>query len=220
MTPEIRQRIFNRIIETGNADQPWALLVLAALEGEPQLRALLDGVRTVAVPAFAQIEDAAVVEPPGAYVRSITVEGFRGIGPASTLVLRPGPGLTLVVGRNGSGKSSFAEGLEYVLTGCNYRWEGRPKAWGAGWRNLHHDCVGLKAELLVEGQGPVTVSRIWKTTGLADHDVQYAAVGKGPHSLQSLGWDAALATFRPFLSYNELGTLLENGPSTLYRRPQ
>jgi ABC-type multidrug transport system ATPase subunit len=47
------------------------------------------------------------VEPPGAYVSSITVEGFRGIGPSTTLTLKPGPGLSLVVGRNGSGKSTF-----------------------------------------------------------------------------------------------------------------
>ena len=46
----------------------------------------------------------------GAYLTSLTVEGFRGIGPRQTLTLTPGPGLTIVVGRNGSGKSSFAEG--------------------------------------------------------------------------------------------------------------
>ena len=56
---------------------------------------------------------------------SITVEGFRGIGPRKTLELKPGPGLTLVVGRNGSGKSSFAEGLEILLTGSNWRWAKR-----------------------------------------------------------------------------------------------
>lgn len=42
----------------------------------------------------------------------------------------------LIVGRSGSGKSSFAEGLEYLLTGRNYRWEKRPKVWLEGWRNL------------------------------------------------------------------------------------
>lgn len=64
-------------------------------------------------------------EPPGIYVSSISVEGFRGIGPSATLPLQPGPGLTLVVGRNGSGKSSFAEGLELLLTGHNLHWEGK-----------------------------------------------------------------------------------------------
>ncbi len=65
------------------------------------------------------------IEPPGVYLGAITVAGFRGIGPATTLPLQPGPGLTLVVGRNGSGKSSFAEAAEVLLTGTSLRWEGR-----------------------------------------------------------------------------------------------
>jgi hypothetical protein len=31
-----------------------------------------------------------------------------------------------------------------------------------------------------------------------------------------MGWNEALTTFRPFLSYNELGSLLDEGPSKLY----
>src|SRR6202142_3843014 len=49
-------------------------------------------------------------KPPAAvYLTAIEVEGFRGIGPPTPLTIDPGPGLTLVVGRNGSGKSSFSE---------------------------------------------------------------------------------------------------------------
>src|SRR5690349_18485238 len=59
--------------------------------------------------------------PVSTYVASITVRGFRGVGDAARLVFRPGPGLTLVVGRNGCGKSSFAEGLELLLTGSTSR---------------------------------------------------------------------------------------------------
>ena len=73
------------------------------------------------------------------WLKSITVEGFRGIGPAATLELDPAPGLTVVVGRNGSGKSSFAEGLELLMTGQLKRWEKRPKAWTETWQCLHHD---------------------------------------------------------------------------------
>jgi hypothetical protein len=62
-----------------------------------------------------------------AFLRRITAQGFRGIGPKATLDLTPGPGLTLVVGRNGSGKSSFAEGLELLLTGDTDRWSQRSK---------------------------------------------------------------------------------------------
>ena len=67
--------------------------------------------------------------PGRAYLRRLAVTGFRGIGPTAELPLEPGPGLTLVVGRNGSGKSSFAEGLEILLTGSNWRWANRSKVW-------------------------------------------------------------------------------------------
>jgi len=59
----------------------------------------------------------ATPEPAGAYLQSLTVSGFRGIGEPATLRLQHGPGLTVVIGRNGSGKSSFAEALEVLLTG-------------------------------------------------------------------------------------------------------
>ena len=81
---------------------------------------------------------------------SITVEGFRGVGKVVTLSIPPGPGLVLIVGRNGSGKSSFAEGLELLLTGRNFRWEKpRAKVWQEGWRNLHHHDRGI-----AEGRPP------------------------------------------------------------------
>ena len=128
MTPEIQSHVVDRLVDTGKADEPWALVVLAAMEGEQELNGFLDKARTVAPPQRSEASTAPASEPPGAYVGSISVEGFRGVGPAATLALRPGPGLTLIVGRNGSGKSSFAEGLEYLLTGRNYRWEKRPRS--------------------------------------------------------------------------------------------
>ena len=83
--------------------------------------------------------------PRVAYLKSVTVEGFRGIGKPATLDIPPGPGLTLVIGRNGSGKSSFAEALELLLTGTSYRWEGRSQRWKEGWRSLHHPTTAIEA---------------------------------------------------------------------------
>ncbi len=40
--------------------------------------------------------------------------------------------------------------------------------------------------------------------------------GKPKTSLQALGWKDALVSYRPFLSYNELGSMLDEGPSKLY----
>jgi DNA repair exonuclease SbcCD ATPase subunit len=96
------------------------------------------------------------VEPadvPGTYLRSVTVTGFRGIGPQTSLELQPGPGLTLVVGRNGSGKSSFAEAAEIALTGTNARWRDRSSVWREGWRNLHRGDAqpSVQVDLHVDG---------------------------------------------------------------------
>ena len=123
-----------------------------------------------------------------------------------------------MVGRNGSGKSSFAEGAEVLLTGTSLRWEGRTKAWKLGWRNLHQaETASVSAELLVEGEGPLVASRTWTADAdLGAGVVTAKAKGGKAQPLDTLGWAGALATFRPFLSYNELGSLLEDGPSALY----
>jgi hypothetical protein len=133
------EHVLDRLIADDHGAEPWADLVLAACAGAEALNAALDGhgIPRPAREARGKTETPPP-EPPGACLRSITVEGFRGIGPAATLTLTPGPGLTLVVGRNGSGKSSFAEGLEVLLTGGNKRWDGRSAVWKDGWRCLHH----------------------------------------------------------------------------------
>lgn len=158
----------------------------------------------------------------GATLTAVTVEGFRGIGPKRTLELKPGPGLTLVIGRNGSGKSSFAEGLEILLTGSNWRWAKRSKVWRDGWRNLHRPtgtCV--QAQLLVEGEpGPVVLTRSWADGAALEGstlDVRLPSNPKQTASLAALGWVEALETYRPILSYNELGSTFDQ-PSDFHDR--
>ena len=75
--------------------------------------------RRVIEMACAAGEAPSAASAPPVWLRSVTVEGFRGIGASATLELEPSPGLTVVVGRNGSGKSSFAEGLELLMTGAS-----------------------------------------------------------------------------------------------------
>ncbi len=93
-------------------------LVLAAFRGPDALRATLDGRQPTPAP-----------DPDATYFASIEVEGFRGVGPSVALTLEPSPGLTFAVGRNGSGKSSFAEALEMLLAGSNRRWTEHAKVW-------------------------------------------------------------------------------------------
>jgi len=214
MDPGIRSLVLSRLEADDSTQAAWSGLVLSALGGREVLEAELSG-------GSAEPRAAAAREAPalvGAFLRDVKVEGFRGIGPLQTLELRPGPGLTLVVGRNGSGKSSFAEGLEVLLTGDSLRWKERAAVWREGWRNLHHPTASLSATFLVEGtRGPCVVSRRWEAEAEFETAPASAQLHDQPASdLGALGWSAALRTHRPFLSYNELGSLLDEGPSKLY----
>ena len=191
-------------------------LVIGALLDE--LDAAIDG--DVETPDRAARGDTAP-PPAKAYLGEISVEGFRGIGPDCTLPLQPGPGLTLVVGRNGSGKSSFAEAAELAVTGECSRWAHRKsKIWQEGWANLHAgDAPRISVDIAVDGEaGTRTIQGHWANgTDLTAVDWEVRGVdGGSPEATASLGWEEPLALYRPFLSYNELGSLLEEGPSKLY----
>lgn len=190
-----------------------ANLVLAAFGGVDSVDRLL---REGELPAV--VADGAGPTPVGAYINSVAVEGFRGIGPRATLEVAPGPGLTLVVGRNGSGKSSFAEALEVAFTGDNQRWANRSAVWKEGWRNLHHPPTAIEVSLAVEGvSGATFARRTWEDNAdLGDSHVEVQPHGHKKTTLAFLGWEDALTTHRPFLSYSELGSMLDEGPTKLH----
>ncbi|RJO79980.1 hypothetical protein D5S18_01655 [Nocardia panacis] len=155
----------------------------------------------------------------GIFLKAITVRGFRGIGPQATLRLNPGPGLTLVVGRNGSGKSSFAEAAELALTGGNRRWDGRSAAWREGWRNLHEGgAARIELDLLATGGSPhLTIAKQWAP----DADLSEAHWTERHHpdpptDFPADRWSGLLDLYRPFLSYSELGALVDGKPSDLF----
>src|SRR5947208_598276 len=87
MTPELQDRVINRLIDTGAADKPWAFALLAALEGAAELNAYLDNTLKMTMPQLSERATSGGVrlEPPGVYVSSITVEGFRGVGKVGKL---------------------------------------------------------------------------------------------------------------------------------------
>lgn len=148
-----------------------ALLVLAALEGDEELDGYLDDGVPVARPEPSVVSDEA--EASGVVLTSVRVEGFRGIGPACELPIAPKPGLTIVAGRNGSGKSSFSEALELVLTGGTYRWANKSAEWREQWRNLHHRTARISVGLVEEGVGPITVTSTWADN---EHSVESRTV--------------------------------------------
>src|SRR5690348_16043194 len=103
--------LLERLLADESADDEVSGLVLAAWAGDDDLaEALADRPSTAPDPSGS----ASRPPHPDVFLAAVHVEGFRGIGDPATLPLRPGPGLTLVTGRNGSGKSSFAEAAELV----------------------------------------------------------------------------------------------------------
>jgi energy-coupling factor transporter ATP-binding protein EcfA2 len=215
-TASAEELILERLSDAHLPD-PVGNLIIASLLGDDDLAATVssDGqIRPSAQPG----SDTAN-EPTATYLRGIAVEGFRGIGPQVTLRLNPGPGLTLVAGRNGSGKSSFAEAAELALTGDNKRWAGRTVIWRAGWRNLHTSgdsriAVGLAAD----GQRGVTsIVREWPCDAALESGTAFAQAPGGPRQpIETLGLTVPLELYRPFLSYSELGTLVAGRPSEMY----
>jgi AAA domain/AAA domain, putative AbiEii toxin, Type IV TA system len=210
--------IANRLDKSALPDSA-SELVLAALLGENELAAALDGTAGD-VPAPTTPEAKPALTTPELYLQAIVVEGFRGISTQAALRLQPGPGLTIVAGRNGSGKSSFAEAAELAMTGDNKRWSGdRSTVWRDGWRNLHTSGpTRICAELTADGQpGVIKVVREWPDGARLDDATSYVqAHGQPRQPLPEAGCSPQLELFRPFLSYAELGALLNGRPSEMY----
>ena len=196
------------------------VLVYAAFEGETALAAAItSGGVLPSVDEFAAAADAP--DPAGAYLTRVTVSGFRGVGPERSIDVKPAPGLTVICGRNGSGKSTFAEAVEMALTGHNERWsEDRAAEWRDGWRNLHvPHPTAIEVQFLVEGQAPAqtVVRRRWQKDGdLKSATAEVQSAGQPVQPIALLGWQQPIETYRPFLTYNELGDALTGRPSALY----
>jgi len=202
-------------------------LVLAAVEGKASLESLLSGgpsgssraqARAVSRGETPSAPELATDEPvAAAYIEEIAIEGFRGVGPRARLQFEPAPGLTLVVGRNGSGKSSFAEALEMLLTGTLLRWADRTRVWQEGWRNLHFDATTeISATFRLDGEREgLVVSRSWRAG--EDIDASWPPLVRGARrDWEQLGWGSALDRFRPLLSYSELSTMFSSRAAALY----
>jgi energy-coupling factor transporter ATP-binding protein EcfA2 len=189
-------------------------LVLAAFQSADAVEDTLRGDQSTASKQPPSTNERGTA-PHAAYLTAIEVEGFRGIGPPATLQIDPGPGLTLVVGRNGSGKSSFSEALEMLVLGTNQRWKGRPKVWEEGWQNLHHRHTTIGARFDVDGRRqPLDMRRRW-AEGAEVGGSTFLIDGKAGE-LGALGWTRALIDYPPLLSHHELEGALDAGPSKLY----
>src|SRR5210317_931281 len=101
MTPGLLDLIISRL-DRSQLGRDVDSLILAACEGEAELAAYLEDPIIRTMPEDNDRAEAAV---PGVFLGKLSVQGFRGIGRESVLEIPEGPGLTLIMGRNGSGKS-------------------------------------------------------------------------------------------------------------------
>ncbi|MEU1745814.1 AAA family ATPase [Micromonospora arida] len=214
-TAPLIELIFERLAAADDVPTETAELVLAALTSEEDLTAALAGTPTRLEPRSPADDGPAE----RIWLKSVTVAGFRGVGPERTIQIGPGPGFTLVVGRNGSGKSSFAEAAELALTGDSARWADKTSVWRTGWRNLHNpDPCWVDVELRVDGVAtPTRVHRAWPVGAeLADAEVTVTSA-QGRHAgLSDLGLARPLELYRPFLTAAELGKLAAGTQSQLF----
>jgi ABC-type lipoprotein export system ATPase subunit len=105
------------------------------------------------------------------------------------------------------------------LTGTNSRWKDKAAVWSQNWRNLH---AGNPAEIRIgiteEGSGTTTIGVDWPADAIAVNEAKswVQRDGQKREATTTLGWSAALEMYRPLLSYDELGGILEGRPSDFY----
>jgi len=152
------------------------------------------------------------------HLESVNVSGFRGIGPKAWLNLNPRPGVTLVVGRNGCGKSSIAEAIETAFTGTNPRQQSGDATRAGIWRNLHDGAKpAIEVKLSIEGDpGPSRLTRSWPGEEFAASEGEFTRPGHGRVPADKADWKPALSDYRPFLSYADLDRMISGKPSQMY----
>ena len=155
-----------------------------------------------------------------AYIASIAVQGFRGVGDEAQISFTRGPSLTVVYGANGSGKSTFVDALEVLLSGTAGRFDDAGEEWMAAWSNIHRPTGGqveVTFSLPTHRDGEVKLSRAWRGNPLLSG--AWSATANPTEEMRNLGWTEALSEFRPILGYTELGPLFGENEATDHRSP-
>lgn len=153
------------------------------------------------------------------FITHICVSGFRGIGPEVQLDLVPEPSLTIITGRNGSGKSSLAEAIELVTTGNVRRLEMRTAAWKENWRNVHAEGASIRVYLEPERRTSTAphvelLARWAERAKLPDVHRSILIGGRATEGTES--WDNDAHDHRPLLMYEDISELFKSGTAALH----
>lgn len=206
--------ILEKLIDDQSIDDHIKNLVDAALRGTDDLSKALEHAEAELSPPSRPPRSTTGTRPPRVFLKEISVRGFRGASPRATLPLDHRPGLTLVVGRNGTGKSTFADGLEVLLTGTTQRWKDVTGS-SAGWKNLgSKELPEVSCQLVADGIGLCAATRTWNH-GAELRDSKMTLVEEETKAEHRFDWASACASERPFLSYRQLGAVAED-PLTVF----
>lgn len=151
-------------------------------------------------------DDAGVFDGRVWQLTEVGIENFQGVVSMPRLVLDPTPGVTVLVGDNGSGKSSIAEAVETALYG-----EPRAVSGGSGgnaslWDRQH--CARDADEARVEVTLSSGTDRLILAVRLGSdgrvrhrHARLHDGAGVADIDLDTTPWASALAASRPVFGY-------------------
>ena len=154
------------------------------------------------------------------YLKSISVEGFRGIGPQATLLpharswadgCHRAERLGQVELRRGGRARTYRR--EQALGGPDGGVEGRL----AEPAHAKEEPTAIALQLTEDGiSGTTTVTREWASGAALDSADEHVWTGDSEQSLADKGWARPLELYRPFLSYSELGALVSGRPTSMH----
>lgn len=145
MPEPLPQSLRDRVIAAvGNDNAPLVSAVWGSSEPTPELDAVLRGEAGAPAAPHARF---ATTAARSIWLNKLEVSGFRGAGsgvatssepfPPLSISLPSRPDLVVITGRNGAGKSSLVDGLEWCFTGAVARISDLPRSFKDAQKNRH-----------------------------------------------------------------------------------
>lgn len=215
MSEPVIRLALNLLQEAEGLSTDATALAAAALAGDSTLEMCIANVPGAAAPAAPESSADSATSSGEAFIGRISLTGFRGVASRLDVELRPAPGLVVVTGRNGSGKSSIAEAAEVALSGGSLR--AASPWWSEGLSNLHHDAgPEVQIALRLDGGDDVVITSVVTDGRLPAQRAAIVTSSGTDYDLAAHGWDDAVAKYRPILTYTELSELASAKPSELF----